>query len=167
MEFAPTLGGWLGVWKPLVLLVKMDNLKGRNFSDAFHVAVRGVAKTLVLFKSTTGSLCGGFLSVPWPEIDGHGRDPAGESFLFVLRNHLGDRPARGMSRKGQVSSPYSGLGPCFSGGAFDLALHQRGDLYREDSERMGFDNPIPRRDRDVFVRGGEEPCASFEVWRVG
>jgi hypothetical protein len=164
-EFSSTLGGWLRVRKPLILLLKIDNPKGEEYPDKFRNAVKGVPQTLILFKSAGGGLCGGFMSVPWPgRYTRECRDPAGQSFLFVLRNRHGDKPARGMSRKGIVC--YAGMsnGPGF--GSWDLGLDSEGEVWRNDARGSGFDNPIPGRGRHVFFAGGHETCRSYEVWKV-
>jgi hypothetical protein len=75
-------------------LVARRESRGAASVNAFIDAAKGRAKTLTFVETENGgSICGGYLDVPWVE-DGWANDPGRRSFIFTLRNHLGVPPTK-------------------------------------------------------------------------
>jgi hypothetical protein len=96
-------------WVPEVTEVRLvAKHEGRDSAsvNAFVDAARGRAKTLTFVETENGgSICGGYLDVPWVE-GRYTMDPGKGSFIFTLKNQLGMPPTRFAQKKGDDGAAY-------------------------------------------------------------
>jgi hypothetical protein len=91
--YAEELSEWLPEATFIGLVARHEG-RGAASVNAFIDAATGRAKTLTFVETENGgSICGGYLDVPWVA-DGSASDPGRGSFIFTLRNHLGIPPAK-------------------------------------------------------------------------
>jgi hypothetical protein len=100
------LGPILNWLRVLALSQKLAGGTG-NPPEGFTKPLIGVAKTVVVFKTESGIVCGAFAFPPWKNYE-YSKDPAQSSFLFALANPKLAVPAR----FGFVGSADAAMGLC-------------------------------------------------------
>jgi hypothetical protein len=144
--------------------------EGRDIASvsAFVDAAQGRAKTLTLVETENGgSICGGYLDVPWAPVGHYAIDKGKRSFIFTLKNHLGLAPTKFAQRRG-TNSEYAtcldGSGGFFFGSPGEGVWVGAGDHYL--SSGPTYEAP----DGGVALFQGDDGgvfrAARWELWEI-
>eukprot|EP01011_Urceolus_sp_BLP5_P005672 TRINITY_DN5602_c0_g1_i1.p1 TRINITY_DN5602_c0_g1~~TRINITY_DN5602_c0_g1_i1.p1 ORF type:complete len:169 (+),score=20.09 TRINITY_DN5602_c0_g1_i1:191-697(+) len=132
-------------------------------SETFHRICDGRIHALVVVRSTTGWVFGGYTSVGFRTGNGHYADAA--AFLFTLRNPTNTPPTKfdlkDPSDPKAVGS-YSARGPIFGGGLGDLCIATDADS-KDSSCRLG-DSFVDSTGRRVRTFTGGEYFRAADWW---
>ena len=91
----------------------------------FHDKCNGISNTLVVIKSTTGYIFGGYTNAQWSSHNKYGVDP--EAFLFSLTNYINQAKKIKCTQPEYAIYNYSGYGPTF-GGRHNLLIIDNSNL---------------------------------------
>jgi hypothetical protein len=91
--YTQELSEWLPWVTEMRLVAKHEGADATSVNAVIEAA-EGRARTLTVVETENGgSICGGYLDVPWAERCSV-KDPDGMSFIFPLKNHLGVPPTK-------------------------------------------------------------------------
>jgi hypothetical protein len=160
--YAEELSEWLPEAKGIRLVARHEG-RGTASVNHFIDAAKGRAKTLTFVETENGgSICGGYLEVPWVE-DGYASDPGRRSFIFTLRNHLGVPPTK-FAQKRDNGAAYAWRDSylCFGIGEGFMVGQGNQTLY------SGYSYEAPGQGVALFNGdgGGVFRAARWELWEV-
>ena len=143
MIFSGILNSWVG--QPQQTWSVIFKASEHNFqSSSFHAACAGAAPSIVIVKSDTGYICGGFTEVPWSTpASGKGRYVASDhSFLFSLHCPTGPNVRKfDIKKKLFAVSHHPNCGPIFGAGA-DLFIANNCDKVKDQEKKICNDKNI-------------------------
>jgi hypothetical protein len=156
----------LSEWRPEatgVRLMARHEVRGAASVIAFIDAAMGRDKTLTFVETeNSGSICGGYLDVPWVA-GGCASDPGRGSFIFTLWNHLGVPPTKFAQRRGDYAA-HMCRGSHFSFGLGEGFMVCRGNPTLDSSHSY----EAPGQGVALFNGdgGGVFRAARWELWEV-
>jgi hypothetical protein len=160
--YAEELSEWLPEATAIRLVARHEG-RGAASMNAFIDAAKGRARTLTLVETENGgSICGGYLDVPWVE-EGYASDPGRGSFIFTLKNHLGVPPTKFVQKRDDyVAQVWRGHFFCFGNG--------EGFTVSQDSRMLCSDRVYEAPGQGVALfngdGGGLFRAARWELWEV-
>ena len=140
-------------------------------SDVFHSRCDGKPNTLLIVKSTTGYIFGGYTSTAWSSVDGYKIDKT--AFLFTLTNPANMTLKLNLKAENEEKAVYhnSGNGPIFGAGR-DLCFHDQSNTNSDSHvSSVSYDAPNGQTGdaAGIFYHGGSTKyfqTVDVEVYQI-